>query len=98
MCYAPPKAIGKSRIELCKTLLPVLESPMSPPEHERGPSLDTPLVQPAVSRFHASYHVQNTSPYQNVSEVRYFGCMDCSRFVDAIKKEKKDWYMQRSTP
>ena len=25
MCYAPPKAIAKSRIELCNTLLPVLE-------------------------------------------------------------------------
>ena len=37
MCYATPKAIGKSRIELCKTLLPVLESPMSPPQHERIP-------------------------------------------------------------
>ena len=30
MCYAPPKKTGKSRIELCKTLLPVPESPMSP--------------------------------------------------------------------
>ena len=42
MCYAPPKKLGKSRIEICKTLLPVPESPMSPPDHERGPSLDTP--------------------------------------------------------
>ena len=42
MCYAPPKAIEKSRIELCNTLLSVLESPMSPPVHESGPSLDTP--------------------------------------------------------
>ena len=42
MCYAPPKKLGKSRIEICETLLPVPESPMSPPDHERGPSLDTP--------------------------------------------------------
>ena len=58
MCYAPPKKTGKSRIELCKTLLPVPESPMSPPDHERGPSLDTPLMQPVFGGFHASYHVQ----------------------------------------
>ena len=37
-CYAPPKRMEKSRIELCNTILPVLESPMSPPDHQRGPS------------------------------------------------------------
>ena len=42
MCYAPPKKTGKSRIELCKTLLPVPELPISPPDHERGPSMDSP--------------------------------------------------------
>ena len=98
MCYAPPKAIKKSRIGPCKTLMPVLESPVSAPEHEKGPSLNTTLVQPTVSGFHASYHLQNTSPYQNVSEVRYTGCMVCGRSVDAIKTEKTDWYMRRSTP
>ena len=97
MCYAPPKELGKSRIEICNTILPVLESPMSPPDHEKGPSLDTPLVQPITSDFHASYHVQNTMPYQNVSEIRYTGCMVCGRSVDAIKSEKVEWDMQRST-
>ena len=67
MCYAPPKKTGKSRIELCKTLLPVPESPMSPPDHEKGPRMDTPLMQPVMGGFHASYHVQNTRPYENVS-------------------------------
>ena len=43
MCYAPPKKTGKSRIELCKTLLPEPESPMSPPDHERGPVWTLPL-------------------------------------------------------
>ena len=32
-CLAPSKK-RKSRIELYSTILPVLESPMSPPEHE----------------------------------------------------------------
>ena len=97
-CYAPSKRAEKSRIELCKTLLPVPESPMSPPNHERGPSQDTPLVQPAVSDFHVSYHVQNSVPYQNVSETQYTGCMVCGRSVDAIKSERVKWYMERSTP
>ena len=97
MCYAPPKWIEK-KIELCRTLLPVLESPMSPPEHERGPSLDTLLIQSVEAGFHASYHFQNTRPYQKVSEVRYTGCMVCGRSVDAINEEKVDLYMQLYTP
>ena len=98
LCYTPPKKTERTRIELCNTILPVLESPMSPPDHERRPSQDTPLVQPVTNGFHASYHIQNTRPYENISEVRYTGCMVCGRSVDAIKKEKTDCYMSRSTP
>ena len=43
MCLAPSKRQRKSKVELCATVLPVLESPQSPPDHERGPSIDTPL-------------------------------------------------------
>ena len=68
MCLAPSKKQRKSRVELCTTVLPVLESPLSPPDHERGPSMDTPLVQSSTGGFYASYHLQNTRPYQNVSE------------------------------
>ena len=98
MCYAPPRQNGKSRIEIYKTLLPVFDSPMSPPQHERGSSLDTPVVEPTESGFHESYHVQNRSPYQNISEVPYTGCMVFGHSVDAIKKENMEWYMRRSTP
>ena len=98
MCHALPKKTGKSRIELCKTLLPVPESPMSPPHHEKGPSLDTPLMQPVFGGSHASYHVQNTRPYENVSEKLYSGYMVCGRSSEAIKKEKVDWYLARSKP
>ena len=50
MCYAPPRKFEKKRIELCNTIMPVLESPMSPTEHERGPSVDTPLsIRPRVT-------------------------------------------------
>ena len=97
-CYAPPKRMEKSRIELCNTILPILESPMSPPDHERGPSQDTPLVQPSMSEFYTSYHVQNTRPHDNLSNQRYTGCMVCGRSVDEIKDEKINCYMQRSTP
>ena len=98
MCYAPPKKLGKSRIEVCKTLLPVPESPMSPPDHERGPSLDTPLMQHTMGGFHASFHVQNTRPYEDVSNKLYSGCMVCGRSSEAIKKEKVEWYVARSKP
>ena len=60
-CYAPSKRIEKTRIEICNTILPILESLMSPPDHEKGPSQDTPFVQPAMSGFHASYHIQNNA-------------------------------------
>ena len=33
LCYAPSRGNAKRRIELCKTILPVLESPLSPPAH-----------------------------------------------------------------
>ena len=97
-CYAPSKRTEKSRIEICNTILPVLESPMSPPDHEKGPSQNTPFVQPVISRFHASYYIQNTRPYDNLSNQRYTDCMACGKAVDEIKEEKINWYMERSTP
>ena len=54
--YAPSRKKEKAKIELCNTSLPVLESPMSPPEHERGPALDTPMLQSTVDILHAPYH------------------------------------------
>ena len=51
LCYAPPRGNVKGRIELCKTILPVAESPMSPPAHERGPSQDTSYCKPTVVDF-----------------------------------------------
>ena len=98
MCYAPPKKTGKSCIEFCKTLLPVPESPMSPPDYEKGPSMDTFFMQPVMGGFHASYHVQNTRPYENVSKKLYSGCMVCGRSSEAIRKEKVEWYVARSKP
>ena len=98
LCLAPSKKQKKSRVELCTTVLPVLESPLSPPDHERGPSIDTPLVQPASGTFYASYHVQNIRPYQNIRENLHTGCMVCGKSRDQIKEEKINWYMARSTP
>ena len=98
MCMAPSKRQRKSRVELCTTVLPVLESPLSPPDHESGPSIDTPLVQSTSGTFYASYHVQNIKPYQDVSQNLHTGCMVCGKSRDQIKEEKVNWYMQRSTP
>ena len=36
LCYAPSRKSTKPKIELCSIVLPVLESPMSPVEHEKG--------------------------------------------------------------
>ena len=88
----------KTKIELCRTLSLVIGFPMSPPLHDRGPSHDIPLLQPPEMKFHASYHMQNTRPYQNVSEVRFTGCIVCGSSVDAITKEKVEWYISQSTP
>ena len=53
MCLAASKKQRKSKVELCATVLPVLESPLSPPDHERGPSIDTPLCsQPLGLSMH----------------------------------------------
>ena len=62
MCLAPSKRQKKTRVDLCTTVLPVLESPLFPPDHERGPSIDTPLVQSTSGTLYASYHVQIIKP------------------------------------
>ena len=97
LCNAPPRGNTKRRIGLCKTILPVLESPLSPPAHERGPSMDTPVIQPESSGFHASYHIQNALPYTDISSQR-FVCMVCGKSVDEIKSIKINRYMEVSTP
>ena len=88
MCLARSKRQKKTRVELCATVLPVLESPLSPPDHERRPSIDTPLVQSTSGTFYASYHVQNTKPYQDKSQNLHTGCMVCGKSRDQ-KKQKK---------
>ena len=98
LCYAPSRGKTKRRIELCKTILPVLESPLSPPAHERGPSMDTPVIQPESSGFHASFHIQNALPYTDISSQRCTSCMVCGKSVDEIKSIKINRYMEASTP
>ena len=98
LCYAPSRQSKKPKIELCSTVLPVLESPMCPPEHEKGPFQDTPMTYPTSSTFHASYHIQNVRPYADLSNQRCLSCMVCDTSKEEIKKQKTDWYMERSTP
>ena len=93
LCYAPSRKMKKAKIELCNTILPDLESPMSPLEHERGPSLDTPIPQSVDTSFHASYHIQNVQPYADLSNQRCLSCIVCGKSVEEI-----NWYMERSTP
>ena len=74
MCYAPPRENGKSRIEICRTLLPVLDSPMSPQQHEKGAFVrhPTPLIQPTETKFHASYHVHTKTSARYVTLAAWF--------------------------
>ena len=88
LCYAPPRGNAKTRIELCKTILPVADSPMSPPAHERGPSQDTPLLQAGSSGFHASYPIESSLPYADISTQRCTSCMVCGKTVDDIKAQR----------
>ena len=94
LCYAPANEYAKRRIELCKTVIPVDDSPMSPPLE----TMLAPLPQPPTSGCSVSYHVQDTVPYENVSKKMYTSCIVCGRSVDAIKREKADDYIRRSTP
>ena len=98
LLYAPMRKAERTRMELCNTILPVLESPLSLPEHERGPSQDELMKQPVSTSFHASYHIQQVQPYSDLSKQLGRGCMVCGRSVDEIKQEKVNWYMSRSTP
>ena len=72
MCYAPPRKFEfeKKRKDLCNTIMPVLESPMSPPEHERGPSVDTPFSGQLRATFmrHTMYKIQ----YPTRMSAKYF--------------------------
>ena len=92
------RKIEKTKIELYKTLLSVLESPASPPEHEKGPVLDTPMHHSVSDNFHASFHIQDVLPYADLSKQRCQSCIGCGKSIDDIKQEKINWYMERSTP
>ena len=91
--YAPSKGPSKSSMELCRTLIPMQDSPMAPPLHEKGPKMETPLAGPVGDIFRASCHIQGSKPYENVSEKNCKSCMVCGRSVDAIKMEKLNIYM-----
>ena len=94
----PSKGRSKCAMELCKTLIPVQDSPMSPPPHEMGPTSEMPLVQDASNTFRASYHIQDSKPYDNVSEKRYRSCLICGRSIDAVKMKMVNNYMRLSIP
>ena len=98
-CYALAKECAKKRFDLCKTIIPVADSRLSVPPHERGLIFKTPLApfaQLSSAEFRVSYHVQKTAPYENVSTKRYTSCIVCGRSADAIKREKTDDYIRRS--
>ena len=74
MCYAPSRKIEKTKTELCKTLLPVLESPMSPLSTKRDLHWISPwynlwtmnFMRPTVFR---AYSHMRISAVRNASAV-----------------------------
>ena len=48
--------------------------------------------------FRASYHIQSSQPYADLSSQRCLNCMVCGMSVDEIKEQKTKWYMDRATP
>ena len=98
MCYAPQRGPSKWAMELCRFLIPVEVSPLSPPPHKRGPTMETLVMQPVSGVFRAPFHIQDSMPYDNESEKRCRGCLVCGRSVESIKMEKVNDYMRRPTP
>ena len=97
LCYAPPRETSRTKIELCITLLPMIDYPLSPHPHERRTSQDTELLQPMEADYSASYYIQSSQPYADLSKQRCLNCMECGRSIDEIKEQKTNWYMERST-
>ena len=93
-CAMPPR---KCAVELCRTLLAVQDSPMSPLPHKRGPLVETPPHTIGGNPFKVSYYIHSNT-YETVSEKRCTSCMVCGRSVHAIKMEKVNTYMRQSTP
>ena len=70
---------------------------------QKGPSknmieLCRTLMQPVSETFRASFLLQDSLPYDNVSQQQCRGCLVCGRSVDLTKMEKVNEYMRRSTP
>ena len=98
MCYAPQRGPSKCAMELCRTLIPVADSPMSQPPHEKRPTMETPVMQPVSGTFRASFHIHDSMPYNKVSEKRCRGCLVCGQSVDSVKMKKVNDCMKQSTP
>ena len=62
ICYAPQRGPSKCAMKLCRIVIPVEDSPMSPPPPERGPTMETPVMQSVSGTFRASFHIQDSMP------------------------------------
>ena len=69
MCYAPPRKFEKKHINLCNTIMPVLESPMSP-QSTKGDQVWTP---PFSSQLRATFmrHTMYRIQYPTRMSARY---------------------------
>ena len=65
-----------------------LTHPCLRPQHERGPSVETPLPPQVSGTFRGSFHMQNARSYDNLSTTRCTSCMICGKTVDEINDDK----------
>ena len=101
-CYAPSKRDSRIRnrhpIELCSTLQPIADSPLSPPPHERGPYHHTPEVQavPNVMQTVGS-HIQNSKQFDKIDTTQFTGCLICGKSIQAIKEQSLQDFLKVTT-
>ena len=94
-------------ITLCRNLVPMVDTPLSPPLHERGPSF------PTSSIMHCDAHgYQHQNPVQNIEAITkhfqgmglsgtkslagYSDCVVCGKSVEQIKDEPVIDYMHKT--
>ena len=94
-------------ITLCRNLVPMVDTPLSPPLHERGPSCPTGSIM-----YCDAHGYQHQNPVQNIEAITkhfqgmglsgtkslagYSDCVVCGKSVEQIKDEAVIDYMHKT--
>ena len=94
-------------ITLCRNLVPMVDTPLSPPPHERGPTYDTrptvycdahgyQLQRPDQSLESVTKHFQRMGLSGTNSLAGYSDCVICGKPVEQIKDEAVIDYLHKT--